>query len=141
VWRAWTDPGLLPQWFCPRPWQTVEVEMDLRPGGAFNAVLQGPDGERMPVAGCYLVVDAPHRLVWTSALHAGFQPAPETPGVPAFTCILTFDAVDGGTHYTARLVHRDVDGARAHAEMGFHDGWGKALTQLVDAVKGHVAES
>jgi uncharacterized protein YndB with AHSA1/START domain len=28
----------------------------------------------------------------------------------------------------------DVDGAKRHAEMGFHDGWGAALDQLVELI-------
>jgi uncharacterized protein YndB with AHSA1/START domain len=141
VWRAWTDPELLKQWFCPLPWRTVEAELDLRPGGIFRTVMQGPAGERHDHAGCYLEVDAPHRLVWTNTLLPGYAPATLDPAVPAFTCILTLQAVEGGTRYTARAIHRDAAGAQAHADMGFHEGWGAALTQLVDAVKGHVAES
>ena len=34
LWRGWTDPELLKQWFCPLPWRVTEAEIDLRPGGA-----------------------------------------------------------------------------------------------------------
>jgi uncharacterized protein YndB with AHSA1/START domain len=139
VWRAWTDPDLLMRWFCPAPWRTEDAHIDLRPGGAFTCTLVGPDGERMPTLGCFLEVDPPRRLVWTSALGPGYVPLAVT-GEFAFTCTLTFDAVDGGTHYIARALHADADSASKHAAMGFHDGWGKALDQLVAAVKGHVAE-
>ncbi len=140
IWRAWKEPALLMRWFCPAPWQTVECEIDMRPGGAFRAVLQGPDGERVTHVGCVLEADAPSRLVWTTALLPGFVPAAESTGVPAFTAVLTFEAVETGTHYKVRALHRDTDAAQAHATMGFHEGWGAALSQLVGAVKGHVAE-
>ena len=135
IWRAWTEPELLKQWFCPKPWQTTEATIDLRPGGAFGTVMQGPDGTRVVGTGCYLEVDAPHRLVWTSALAPGYGPAPDPIGVPVFTCILTLEAVEGGTRYTARALHRDVSGAQAHSAMGFHEGWGAALTQLVELMQ------
>ena len=145
LWRGWTEPALLQRWFCPRPWQVVEAEIDLRPGGGFRTVLQGPDGTRMTHVGCYLEVSAPHRLVWTTALAPGFAPAPEHPQVPAFTCVLTLEAVEGGTRYTARALHRDVQSAQRHGEIGFHEGWGTALSQLVEelqqGLKGHLAES
>jgi uncharacterized protein YndB with AHSA1/START domain len=139
AWRAWTDPDLLMQWFCPVPWRTEDAQIDLRPGGRFSSVLVGPEGERFANEGCFLEVDAPHRLVWTSALGPGYVPLIVT-GEFAFTCTLTFEAVDGGTRYTARAAHADEESASKHAAMGFHEGWGKALDQLVAAVRGHVAE-
>ena len=42
VWRAWTEPALLKQWFCPLPWKTIDAEMDLRPGGMFRTTMQSP---------------------------------------------------------------------------------------------------
>ena len=44
VWKAWTDPKLLKQWFAPKPYEISEVEMDLRPGGIFRIRMTGPDG-------------------------------------------------------------------------------------------------
>ena len=35
VWRAWTDPELMKIWWAPRPYQTPEIEVELRPGGRF----------------------------------------------------------------------------------------------------------
>jgi uncharacterized protein YndB with AHSA1/START domain len=32
VWRCWTEPELIKQWFCPVPWRATEVQADLRPG-------------------------------------------------------------------------------------------------------------
>ena len=36
VWRCWTEPELIRQWFCPKPWNLVEADFDLRPGGRMN---------------------------------------------------------------------------------------------------------
>ena len=44
LWRAWTEPELLKQWWCPKPWTTEVRAFDLRPGGAFHTFMQGPDG-------------------------------------------------------------------------------------------------
>ncbi len=137
VWRAWTEPEHLKAWFAPRPYETIECEIDLRPGGAFRTVMRSPDGEVMDGgAGCYLVVDRPHRLIWTSALGPGFRPqVPAEPGEGAgfeFTADLTFEAVGDATRYSARAVHATPDGAAAHEEMGFTAGWGTALDQLVE---------
>lgn len=139
VWKAWTVPAHLKRWFTPAPWKTVEAELDLRPGGLFRTVMESPEGQRFPSVGCYLEVVAPERLVWTNALLPGFRPAPPVALDPAtkdchdltFTCILTLEAVGAGTRYVARALHRDEAGAQAHARMGFQEGWGAALDQLV----------
>lgn len=145
LWRAWTDEEQLKRWFCPLPWQVVDAQIDLHAGGRFCTVMQGPDGTRITHVGCVLEVAAPHRLVWTTALAPGFGPTVPNNGMPAFTCVLSFEAVEGGTRYTASAMHGDTASAQAHAEMGFHRGWGLALEQLVQAVKGgmkgHLAES
>ena len=45
VWRGLTEPELVKQWFCPKPWQTTECRIDLRPGGEFYTNMEGPNGE------------------------------------------------------------------------------------------------
>ena len=93
VWRAWTEPKTLVKWFCPRPWEAVGCEMDLRPGGRFATVMRSPEGVEVAGANCYLLVEPERRLVWTSALTPGFRPhaqptsdAPTSSSPP--TCIL-----------------------------------------------------
>lgn len=133
VWRAWTEPEQLKQWFCPRPWRTTECEIDLRPGGMFRTRMQSPEGEAMePNTGCYLEVVPNERLVWTGALGPGFRPEQHQPEVPVFTAIITIEPVEGGSKYTAIAMHRDPAGAAQHNAMGFHQGWGAALDQLVE---------
>lgn len=135
VWDAWTTPEQLKKWFTPKPYQTTECEIDLRPGGTFRTVMRSPEGEEFDNAGCYLDVVANERLVWTSALAPGFRPATE-PSDLAFTAVISLeDAPGGGTKYTAVAIHGDPEVAKRHAEMGFHEGWGAALDQLVALVR------
>jgi uncharacterized protein YndB with AHSA1/START domain len=130
IWAAWTLPEHLTEWFTPAPWQTVEAEVDLRPGGVFRTVMRGPAGEEGGGAGCYLVVEAPHRLVWTSALGEGFRPN-DVGDEFAFTAELTLVPSEGGTTYRARVMHATIEGCAQHAEMGFVEGWNAALDQLI----------
>ncbi|MDB5806331.1 MAG: putative glutathione S-transferase-related transrane protein [Betaproteobacteria bacterium] len=136
VWGAWTQPEHIKKWFTPVPWQTVECEIDLKPGGIFRTVMRGPDGEQMPNAGCYLEIVPNRKLVWTSALSPGFRPqASETPVPFVFTAIIAMVPEGKGTRYTATVMHGSAESAKQHAEMGFYEGWGKALDQLVEAAK------
>jgi uncharacterized protein YndB with AHSA1/START domain len=134
VWVAWTEPDLIVQWFTPAPWKTVACDLDLRPGGRFITTMESPEGQRYPNAGCYLEVDPGRLLVFTSVLGEGFRPVSPTNGaddLPFTGRIEISPASGGGTHYRAIAMHADREGCQRHAEMGFHDGWGAALDQLV----------
>lgn len=141
VWRAWTEPELIKQWFTPAPWKTVDCEIDLRPGGIFRTVMLSPEGQEFPNLGCYLEVVKNERLVWTNALAPGFRPALSLSGCGdenvefAFTATIALASQGSGTKYTATVIHADEASCEKHAEMGFHEGWGKALDQLVALAK------
>ena len=131
VWQAWTRPEHLLKWFAPAPWTTVDCEVDLRPGGIFRTVMRSPQGENFPGLGCFLEVVEGRRLVWTDALSPGFRPSAK----PFFTAIITLEDHGSGTKYTARALHKDETDRKTHAEMGFVDGWGQCLDQLVALMK------
>src|ERR1700704_6845979 len=65
LFRAWTDPTLLKQWFAPLPYTTPVAELDVRPGGSAFIVMRGPDGKDLPHHGVYLDVVPDQRLVST----------------------------------------------------------------------------
>ena len=134
IWRAYTTPALLMQWFCPKPWQVVDCELDLRPGGAFNTTMQSPEGQRFPNQGCYLELQPPHRLVWTNALGPNYAPA-EDPK-PCITAIIEMRAVaGGGTHFHATCLHKNAADRAEHEAMGFQQGWGQAYEQMVELMQ------
>ena len=127
VWRAWSDPVLLAQWWCPRPWKTTVRGFDMRPGGAFDTLMTGPDGEKSDNPGSFLEVVPAERIVFTTALTAGWRPA--TPWL-SVTGVFTMADEGSGTRYTARALHKDAADARKHLQMGFNEGWGACIDQL-----------
>lgn len=126
VYRAWTEPELLKQWFTPRPWTTPVVEVDVRPGGTNYILMRGPNGEEFPNHGVYLEVVKDQRLVITDAYTKAWEPSVK----PFMTVILTFEDEGGKTRYTARVRHWTAEDKAQHEAMGFHEGWGKATDQL-----------
>jgi uncharacterized protein YndB with AHSA1/START domain len=66
VWRAWTDPKHLAQWFGPRGFTSSVPELDVRVGGALRIVMHGPDGNDYPMKGIFREVAPPERLVFTN---------------------------------------------------------------------------
>ena len=131
VWRCWTEPELIKQWFTPRPWTTPVVETDLRAGGATYMLFRGPNGEEFPNRGVYLEVVPQQRLVFTDAYVEAWVPSAE----PFMTAIISFADEAGGTRYEARVRHWSEEAMKRHQSMGFHDGWGKAADQLAAAAQ------
>jgi uncharacterized protein YndB with AHSA1/START domain len=131
VWKAWTTPEHLKEWFVPKPWSITACELDLRPGGIFSTTMRSPEGEEFPNLGCYLEVTPLERLVFTDTLLPGYRPAPK----PFFTGVLELSRISSGTRYKAIAIHGDEETRKNHEEMGFHDGWGTVATQMVDYIK------
>jgi len=127
LWRCWTEPDLLKQWFCPKPWYVSEARIDPRPGGEFFTVMNGPDSEQFANPGVFLDIVANHRLVFTDAFQVGWRPS----GRPFMVAEVLFEDGGGGrTRYTGRAMHWTAEALKEHEEMGFHDGWGIAASQL-----------
>ena len=128
VWRCWTEPKLLQQWFAPKPWTTEDAAIDLRAGGRFYTKMASPEGAEFPGEGCLLDVVVGERLVFTDIMEAGFRPA-AAPGL-GFVAVITMTAEGNGTRYVARTLHKSAEVRNSHAEMGFEVGWGTCADQL-----------
>jgi uncharacterized protein YndB with AHSA1/START domain len=127
LYRAWTEPELLKEWFAPRPYTTPVVETDPRTGGNSFIVMRSPDGKDMPMHGVYLEVVKNERIVFTDAYKKAWEPSEK----PFFTGIITFEDLGGGkTRYTARARHWTDEAKAQHEAMGFEQGWGACADQL-----------
>jgi uncharacterized protein YndB with AHSA1/START domain len=127
VWRCWTEPHLVTQWFAPKPWTTPRAEMDVRPGGSSLVVMAGPDGNEFPNPGLFLDVVPNEKLVFTDAFTSAWEPSAR----PFMTVVLTFeDEGSGKTRYIARVKHWTAEAREEHEKMGFHEGWGICTDQL-----------
>ena len=95
VWKAFTDPDLVPRWWGPHGTTATVLEMDVRPGGKWRYLSRGPDRDDVTFFGEYLEIQPPERFRWTFMFDVeglGAQGGPET---------FTFDEVDGRTKVTA----------------------------------------
>jgi uncharacterized protein YndB with AHSA1/START domain len=131
VYRAWTEPELLRQWFAPLPWTTSLAELDVRPGGSSLVVMRSPEGQDFPNRGVYLEVVENQRLVFTDAYTRAWEPSEK----PFMTVTLTLADEGGKTKYTARVRHWTVADRDAHEKMGFYPGWGQCTNQLAALVE------
>ena len=131
VFKAWTDPDMMKQWFAPKPWTAPVVETDVRTGGSSLVVLRGPEGQEFPCPGVYLEVVPNKRLVFTDAYTKNWEPSDK----PFMTVTVTFDNEAGGTRYTAVCKHWNDADREAHEKMGFHQGWATCAEQLAALVE------
>jgi len=127
LWRAWTDPRLLKEWWCPKPWTTEVRAFELRPGGAFHTFMRGPDGNTSDNPGCFLEIVPQQKIVMTSMLLGGWRPA--TPWL-GMTAVITMADEGDGTRYVATVMHPDTATRSRHEEMGFFQGWNTCIDQL-----------
>jgi uncharacterized protein YndB with AHSA1/START domain len=139
VWRAWTDPEHIRRWWAPRPYETPECEIELRPGGKFFTRMTGPDGFDYAAAACILEVVPGERIVWSSTMKDGYRPNEFADdgcnGFP-FTAIHTFEDAGGGkTRYTATVLHATAKDRDAHDAMGFDNGWGTCADQMAEVAR------
>lgn len=129
VWRCWTEPELLEQWFHPASWTTEVKALELRPGGASHIVMRGPNGETSDGAGVILEAVPERRLAFTNAYSEGWIPA-KPPGTPLRTMIVELADEDGKTWYVVRALHWTEKARREHEETGFQEGWAQTAGRL-----------
>lgn len=145
VWKAWSSAEHIKRWWAPRPYQTPECEIELRPGGKFYTRMTGPDGFDFSGTACVLVVVPGERIVWSTTMKGGYWPneflADGCNGFP-FTAIHTFEDAGGGkTRYTATVLHANAKDRDAHAAMGFDDGWATCAEQMAEVARSLAAEA
>ena len=126
LFKAWTEPELLKQWFAPKPWTIAAAELDIRAGGSSLIVMRSPEGNEFPNEGVYLEVVENERIVFTDAYSKAWEPSEK----PFMTVTISFEKVNGSTKYTARAAHWSVADREAHEKMGFHQGWAQCTDQL-----------
>ena len=124
VWKAWTDPKHIAQWWGPNGFTTTTDKMDLRPGGVWRFVMHGPDGRDYKNKIVYLEVAEPERLVYK---HAGDE---ETEPVN-FHVTVTFTEKAGKTELNMRMVFESAaELERVDKEYGAIEGLNQTLARL-----------
>lgn len=102
VWKAWTDPVHVAQWWGPRGITTKVVKLDLRPGGTWRFEHHLPDGGSYAFKGTYLEVAEPEKLVNTFGMEGMFEDKlvvethtfEEREGRTLYTSVSRFDTVE-----------------------------------------------
>ncbi len=73
VFKAWTDPNHLGQWWGPKGFTNTFEEFDIRPGGHWRFVMHGPDGTNHKNHSIFVEVVEPERIVFNHISGPKFQ--------------------------------------------------------------------
>ena len=139
VWKCFTDPAHMKQWWGPKGVKIIRSEMDLRPGGTYLYGMQTPDGTVMWGKMVYREIAPKDRLVFINSFsdeNAGLTRHPLAPTWPMeMMSIFTFEDQPGNkTKFTVRWSPHNATGEErktfdaGHASMT--QGWSGTLDQL-----------
>lgn len=139
VFKAWTDPDLLSQWWGPEHFTAPIVKIDPRVGGQVLLSMQSPEGDMYWSGGEFKEYDPPNRLAWTDhfADEDGNLVLPEAYGMPAdfpaeTLVTVTFETVDGNK--TRLTIHNNIPMALAETAQAA-EGWKSSLDKLATVVE------
>jgi uncharacterized protein YndB with AHSA1/START domain len=122
VYKAWTTPELIKQWWSAKRGEVTAAEVDLRVGGRWRYVMVADRGFEVAFHGEYLELIKNERIVSTEV----FEGMPEAEAVDT----MTFTEVDGRTTVTILVQHTTREHRDAHINSGMEGGLQDALDLL-----------
>jgi uncharacterized protein YndB with AHSA1/START domain len=125
VFKAWTDPGRLAEWWGPHGFTNPRCEWDIRPGGLIHVDMRGPNGTVYPMSGAYREIVEPERLVFTAG-------ALDHDGNLLFEILntVTFAEEEGRTTLTLRTHVLNTTADAAQYLKGHSKGWAQSLERF-----------
>jgi uncharacterized protein YndB with AHSA1/START domain len=124
IFKVYTDPESIPNWWGPRAHATTVDTMDVRVGGTWRYVSKDEQGNEYAFRGEYLEIDPPSRLVSTF----------EFEGMPGHvvTDTLTLDERDGKTVLTARSLFTSIEDRDGMLQSGMESGAHEMMDRLAE---------
>ncbi len=123
VFKVWTDPKHVAQWWGPRGFETTIQEMDVRPGGRWRYAMRGPDGNDYLFDGVFVEVVEPKRLVFDGVIL-------DDPNERVWTEV-TFADSEGKTKVTVRQAYSFESDATRGASIGWNQQFDRLVEYLV----------
>jgi uncharacterized protein YndB with AHSA1/START domain len=138
VWKCFTDPEHMKQWWGPKGVTIVKSDMDLRPGGSYHYGMRTADGQTMWGKMAYREITPPSRIVFVNSFSdeaGGVTRHPMAPTWPLeMLSVFTFEEEGGKTKFSVKWTPLNATEeeratfAAGHASM--NQGWGGTLDKL-----------
>src|SRR3989442_12326263 len=122
VWKAWTDPKLIPKWWGPRRYSTTVDKMDVRPGGTWRFVQRDAEGNEYGFHGEYREGVPPKRLVGSV----------EYEGIPGHVLgeTATFGEIRGNTKLPQSPLSQNSEDLKGMAASGRGEGAARTMGRV-----------
>ena len=126
VFKTYTDPDLIPQWWGPKNLTTTVDKMDVRPGGVWRFVQRDADGNEYAFNGVYHQIVPPERLVGTF----------EFEGMPGHVSLetVTLEDLKGKTKLTEKSVFQTVEDRDGMLKSGMEEGVAETMDRLAELI-------
>lgn len=124
VWKVWTDPKHVHEWWGPDGFTTTTHEFSFVEGGVWRHIMHGPDGTDYPNVIVFREIVPPSRLAYENAW--------SLPGLPIdFTVVVLFDKEGAKTRFSLHIAFKDADAFKTAVERyGVLDGGTQTLDRL-----------
>jgi uncharacterized protein YndB with AHSA1/START domain len=125
VYKAWTTPELVRQWWSGERGEMTVCEIDLRVGGKWRYAMIANEGFEVAFHGEYRELVPSERMVSTEA----YEGIPD-PDEHASLNTLTLTEADGRTTLTVLVEHPNQEGRDMHINSGMEGGMQEAMDRL-----------
>ena len=133
LWKAHTNPKLIPQWWGPRDSEAVVEKMEVRVGGEWRYIHKGKDEKGQPVEyafyGVYKEIKEPESLTWT------FNFEPIGPGHEITETVYFDDLGDGKTKLRTVSHYLSIEDLEGMVQSGMEDGATQTWDRLEELAK------
>jgi uncharacterized protein YndB with AHSA1/START domain len=130
VWKVWSDPRHIHEWWGPVGFTTTTQEFSFVEGGVWRSVMHGPDGTDYPTRIVFREIVEPSRLVYENGW--------DLPGAPLdFTMVCELVAEGAKTRFSMRMIFADANALKTAVERyGVLPGGTQTLDRLAEYVSG-----
>lgn len=129
VWKAFTDPNSIPNWWGPRIVTTTVEKMDVRPGGVWRYVQRDPDGNEYAFNGVYKEIDPLKLLSYTFNFEG-------IPGDHELLETLKFEEIEGGkTKVRSTAVFANIEDLEGMVNSGMEAGARESWDRLAELLE------
>jgi uncharacterized protein YndB with AHSA1/START domain len=144
VWKCFTEPERMKEWWGPKGSTIVASNMDLRVGGSYHGAMRDPQGNVMWAKFVYREVTEPERLVWEHSFSdeaGGLTRHPLSPTWPLklLTVVTLEDTASGKTKLTLRWSPLDASEEELHTFAAAQDSMQGGWTGTFDQLDGYLA--